>query len=180
MIKADWYDPELNPKLSDFARHHGTTVLPCFPKTPEHKGKVENSIKYIKGNALAGRQFESLTALNLFLAQWEKTVADVRIHGTTKRQVAELFKLEQPALLPLPAFLFPCFQEGPRTVHRDGHVEVDKSYYHVPPEYLGREVWVRFDSREIRIFIKDKEGGLKPEVGQVEVTGASEDVGGLT
>lgn len=46
-------------------------------------------------------------------------------------------------------------------MHRDGHVEVAKAYYHVPPEYLQRDVWARFDSREVRIFIQDKAGGLK-------------------
>jgi transposase len=161
VLKADWYDPQLNPKIIDFARHYCTTILPCLPKTPEHKGKVENSVKYIKSNALAGRKFESLAELNLFLVDWEKTVADVRIHGTTKRQVAELFRLEKPSLLPLPASLFPCFEEGRRSVHRDGHVEVKKSYYHVPPEYLGHDVWVRFDSREVRIFTQLKDGSLK-------------------
>jgi len=161
VLKADWYDPQLNPKLVDFARHYGTTILPCIPRTPEHKGKVENSVGYVKENALAGRKFESLTAVNLFLARWEKTVADVRIHGTTKRQVAELFRLEKPFLLPLPASLFPCFQEGPRLVHRDAHVEVEKAYYHVPPEYLRHEVWVRYDGREVRIFTRLKDGSLK-------------------
>jgi hypothetical protein len=29
---------------------------------------------------------------------------------------------------------------------------VDKAYYTVPPEYIGQEVWVRWDSREVRIF----------------------------
>lgn len=161
VLKADWYDPQLNPKLVDFARYYGTTILPCIPRTPEHKGKVENSVAYVKDNALAGRKFESLAALNLFLVNWEKTVADVRIHGTTKRQVAELFSLEAPRLQPLPASLFPFFREGPRSVHRDGNVEVEKAYYHVPPEYLRQEVWVRFDSREVRIFIKLKDGSLK-------------------
>ena len=161
VLKADWADPELNPKLIDFARHYGTTILPCLPRVPEHKGKVENSVKYVKQNALAGRQFTALAEVNRFLPHWEKTVADVRIHGTTKRQVAELFELEKPFLRALPASLFPCFQEAPRTVHRDGHIEVAKAFYHVPPEYLQREVWVRFDSREVRIFIPDKEGGLK-------------------
>lgn len=161
VLKADWYDPQLNPKLIDFARHYGTTILPCIPRTPEHKGKVENSVAYVKDNALAGRKFASLAALNLFLAQWERTVADVRIHGTTKRQVAELFSLEKPLLLPLPASLFPCFREGPRSVHRDGNVEVEKAYYHVPPEYLGHAVWVRFDRREVRIFTKLPDGSLK-------------------
>jgi transposase len=161
VLKADWADPELNPKLIDFARHYGTTILPCLPRVPEHKGKVESSVKYVKDNALSGRKFAALAEVNQFLLHWEKTVADVRIHGTTKCQVAERFRLEKPFLTPLPASLFPCFQEAPRTVHRDGHVEVAKAYYHVPPEYLQRDVWARFDSREVRIFIQDKAGGLK-------------------
>ncbi len=88
-------------------------------------------------------------------------MADQRIHGTTKRQVAELFAVEQPALRPLPASVFPCFQEGKRTVHLDGHVEVEKAFYHVPPEYLRREVWVRYDGREVRIFTQQLDGSLK-------------------
>jgi transposase len=161
VLKADWADPELNPKLIDFARHYATTILPCLPRVPEHKGKVENSVKYVKSNAVAGRTFAALAEVNQFLLHWEKTVADVRIHGTTKRQVAELFHLEKPCLTPLPASLFPCFQEAPRTVHRDGHIEVAKAFYHVPVEYLQRDVWARFDNREVRIFIQDKQGGLK-------------------
>ena len=60
--------------------------------------------------------------------------------------------MERPALLPLPAGRFPFFHEAQRTVHRDGHVEVAKAYYSVPPEYLGRQVWVRWDGRLVRIF----------------------------
>ena len=37
-------------------------------------------------------------------------------------------------------------------MHRDGHVEVAKAYYSVPPEYLGRELWARWDARLVRIF----------------------------
>jgi len=161
VLKFDWADPQFNPKLREFARHYDTTILPCLPRTPEHKGKVENNIRYVRENALAGRVFASLAALNQLLFHWEKNVADVRIHGTTKRQVAEVFKAEKPFLKPLPASLFPCFEEGRRTVHRDGHVEVAKAYYHVPPEYLRREVWVRYDSRQVRIFVEQKDSSLK-------------------
>ena len=150
--KADWFDPELNPKLLSFCRHYGCALVPCLPRTPEHKGKTENGIRYLKGNALRGRTFCSLSAQNEFLRHWEKTVADVRIHGTTRKQVAALFAQEQKALLPLPPDLFPCFQEGKRTVHRDSYVEVDKAYYSVPPEYIGQLVWVRWDGREVRVF----------------------------
>lgn len=150
--KADWFDPELNPKLLSFCRHYGCALMPCLPRTPEHKGKTENGIRYLKGNALRGRVFPSLSAHNEFLRHWEKTVADVRIHGTTRKQVAALFAQEQKALLPLPPDFFPCFQEGKRTVHRDSYVEVDKAYYSVPPEYIGQVVWVRWDGREVRVF----------------------------
>jgi transposase len=150
--RADWCDPELNPKLLSFCRHYGCTLMPCRPKTPEHKGKTERGIGYLKGNALRGRVFTSLAAQNEFLRHWEKTVADVRLHGTTRQQVAARFAQERPALLPLPPDLFPCFQEGQRTVHRDSYVEVAKAYYSVPPEYIGQRVWARWDSREVRLF----------------------------
>jgi hypothetical protein len=44
------------------------------------------------------------------------------------------------------------FHEGRRRVHRDGHIEVARIYYSIPPEYLGREVWVRYDSRLVRVY----------------------------
>lgn len=150
--RADWYDPELNPKLESFCRHYGTALMPCQPYRPEHKGKTERSIGYLKSNAIQGRTFSSLAEENRFLIQWERTVADVRIHGTTRQQVAALFAEEKNSLLPLPPDLFACFAEAQRAVHRDSYVEVDKSYYAVPPEYIGRTVWVRWDNRCVRIF----------------------------
>ena len=133
-----------------------TTALvfwPTRPYTPRHKGKVEKGIDYVQDNALKGRRFTSLQEQNAFLLDWELTVADTRIHGTTRRQVGKHFaEVERAALVPLPLAPFPSFHEGRRTVHRDGHVEVERAYYAVPPEYLAREVWVRWDSRLVRIF----------------------------
>jgi transposase len=152
VLRGDWYDPEVHPKLQSFAAHYGTVFLPTRPYTPRHKGKIERGVGYVKGNALKARVFDSLLAQNEFLREWEETVADTRIHGTTKRQVAALFEIERPSLLPLPIERFPCFQEARRSVHKDGHLEVDKAYYSAPPEYVGRRLWVRWDSRLVRIF----------------------------
>lgn len=156
VLKADWFDPELNPKLTAFAAHYGTVILPTKPRTPRHKGKVERGVGYVQDNALKGRSFSSLAAQNEFLQQWEADTADRRIHGTTRQQVQKRFEeVEKCALLPLPIERFPLFHEGRRTVNRDGHVEVDKSYYSVPPEFLGRTVWVRWDARVVRVFDRD-------------------------
>jgi transposase len=150
---ADWYDPELNPKVQSFCEHYGTVILPTKPYTPRHKGKVERGVDYVQENALKGRSFRSIQEENRHLQNWEATVADTRIHGTTKRQVGRMFhEVEKPALLPLPAGRFPFFQEGRRRVNRDGHVEVAKAYYSVPVESLGSEVWVRWDGRMVRVF----------------------------
>ena len=153
VTKADWYEPELHPKLRSFAEHYGVVILPNRPYTPRHKGKVESGVKYVKRNALQGRQFQSLQEQNAFLRHWEATVADTRIHGTTKQQVGRLFEdVERRALTPLPIERFPCFRERRHKVHRDGHVQVDGSFYSVPPEYFPHHVWVRWDSRLVRIF----------------------------
>ncbi|HEY2857135.1 MAG TPA: IS21 family transposase [Terracidiphilus sp.] len=153
VTKADWFDPELNPKVRSFGEHYGVVFLPTRPYTPRHKGKVENGVGYAQDNALKGRVFASLPGQNSFLLEWELTVADTRIHGTTRRQVGKHFTdAERGALLRLPLEPFPSFHEERRTVHRDGHIEVKRSYYAVPPEYLGRVVWARWDGRMVRIF----------------------------
>jgi len=151
----DWFDPELNPKIQSFCEHYGTVMLPTKPYTPRHKGKIERGIAYVQDNAIKGRRFGTLAASNAHLLAWETGVADTRIHGTTRKQVGKVFQeIEAPALLPLPAGRFPSFREAQRSVHRDGHVEVAKAYYSVPPEYVGRRVWVRWDGHLVRVFNK--------------------------
>ena len=153
VLKADWFDPELNPKFEDFCRHYGTVVLPTKPGTPRHKGKVERGIAYVQENALKGRVFASLAEQNDHLDTWERDTAGRRIHGTTRKQVLAHFnEAERAALLPLPPARFENFHEAKRKVSRDGHVEVAKAFYSVPPEYLGREVWVRWNGRTVRVF----------------------------
>ena len=60
--------------------------------------------------------------------------------------------VERVALQPLPPNFFPVFEEAQRSVHRDGYVEFKRAYYSVPPEYVGRQVWVRQESRLLRVY----------------------------
>lgn len=153
VLKPDFYDPQLNPKFESFCTHYGVSALPTRPRTPEHKGKVESNIRYVRNSALKGREFDSLADVNTHLCHWEKATADHRIHGTTRKQVGAHFQaVEKPALQPLPVDLFPSFVEAKRRGHRDGYVEFEKAYYEVPVEYISREVWVRSDGRLVRLF----------------------------
>ena len=153
VIQADWFDPQLNPKMIEFCNFYKTTLIPTKPATPRHKGKIEAGIKYVQDNALKKRTFSSLADQNKFLEHWERSVADTRIHGTVKQQVACLFKhLEASALRSLPQSLFPCFHEARRTVQRDGYIEFARAYYSVPCEFVGSSVWIRSDGRLVHIF----------------------------
>jgi transposase len=155
VTQADWFDPELNPKVQSFCRHYGIAILPTRPYTPRHKGKIERGVGYVKGNALKGHTFSSLAEQNRHLLQWESQVADTRIHGTTRKQVGKLFEqAEKPALLALPATRFELFHEALRHVNRDGHVQIKGAYYSAPPEFLGQDLWARWDGRTVRLFDK--------------------------
>ena len=45
VTKADWFEPELNPKVREFCAHYGVVILPTKPAMPRHKGKVEAGVK---------------------------------------------------------------------------------------------------------------------------------------
>lgn len=78
-------------------------------------------------------------------------MADKRIHGATKKHVRRQFEqLERPALRPLPKERFAYYEEGQRRVSRDGHIEIQRSFYSVPPEYLGTQVWARWNDQTVR------------------------------
>jgi len=51
VLKADWYDPDLNPKLRSFCEHHGTVLLPTKPRTPRHKGYASCCTSSVRSGA---------------------------------------------------------------------------------------------------------------------------------
>ena len=153
IVRACLYDPDANAVYTAFAKHCGFTALPIRPGNPQENGKQERAGGYVKDNALKGRRFDSLDEKNAFLRKWNRTVARLRIHGTTRRQVwSHFLEIEKPALGPLPAEPFAIFESGTRSVHPDGHVEIAGSFYPVPHHLLGRHLHVRWDRHLVRVF----------------------------
>ncbi len=152
VLKPDIYDPTLNPLYRDLLQHYGATALPCRVRDPDRKGKVEAGVGHAKRTPLKGMRFETIEDAQRYLDQWEERWADTRIHGTTKRQVAAMFAEEQPLLKALPLEPFHYYQYGERIVHLDGHVEVDRSYYSVPPGRIGTAVHVQWDDQQVRLL----------------------------
>lgn len=129
--------PILNPRYKDFADHFGFTVRPCGVGQAHEKGRVENAVGYIKKNFLAGLELSDFALVNPAARQWLETVANVRVHGTTKRLPAELFQTEKPRLKPLPLQPYDVGVIQSVRANCQFRVTVDTNTYSVPAEYAG-------------------------------------------
>jgi transposase len=152
VLAPDVYDPKLNPLYRDVLAHYGVVALPCRVGDPDRKGKVEAGVGHAQKTPLRGLRFETIEQAQAYLDRWESRWADTRIHGTTKRQVGELFAEEQPSLGPLPLEPFRYYRFGERTVHLDGCVEVEAAYYSVPPGWIGRKIHVQWNDLHVRLL----------------------------
>src|SRR5919199_3392024 len=111
-----------NRTLLDFARHHGFLPKACRPYRAKTKGKVERPFRYVREDFFLARSFRDLEDLNGQLRHWLDTVANPRVHATTKRVVNEAFAEEKPALRPLPLAPYRAVLKLERRVSHEGMV----------------------------------------------------------
>ena len=121
-----------NRSLLALAQHYRFQPRACRPYRAKTKGKVERPFSYIRQDFFLGRSFRNLEDLNAQLIDWLDTVANVRVHGTTQRVVAEAFATEQPELQTLPQHRFDAVLKLERRVSHDGFVAIGGNYYSVP------------------------------------------------
>jgi transposase len=139
-------------RFTQFAAHFGFRPRACAPYRARTKGKDERGVQYVKRNAIAGRTFPSWEALSAWLVEWTRTVADVRVHGTTGERPIDRFEAkERAALSPLTRGAFVEERVLHRRVHNDACVEVDRNWYTVPWPLLGAKVVVRVRDHRVDV-----------------------------
>ncbi|WP_199545439.1 IS21 family transposase, partial [Paraburkholderia kururiensis] len=141
-----------NAKLVAFAQHYGFAPRACKAYRAKTKGKVERPYRYIRQDFFLARRFQNLADLNRQLREWLDTVANVRVHGTTHRVVAQHFSEERPTLQALPAGTFNGVIRLERRVSHEGLVSVGGNYYSVPDRTRKRVLDVHSLAHEIRIY----------------------------
>jgi transposase len=144
---------QFNDKLLAFAKHWGFGPRACAPYRARTKGKTERGVGYVKKNAIAGRSFPSWEAFEAHLAQWEREVANVSMHGTTGEAPMVRFQRDEAHRLK-PLGDHPPFgrlRELSRLVGNDCAIEVDTNSYSVPWRLIGERVAVTVAAGEIRI-----------------------------
>ncbi|MCA9253485.1 MAG: IS21 family transposase [Phycisphaerales bacterium] len=154
VVVTRWEDdaPVYNTRFLAFATHYGYKPWACQVRRPQTKGKVERPFHYIETNLLVGREFRSLEHLNEVTRWWLAQVADVRIHGTTKKTPLEMHAEEQRHLLPLPSLAFDTAQVVYRVVDTDGTVRYAGNRYSVPWRLVGQSLPVRISEEHLIVY----------------------------
>ena len=153
VIKHRRYDIELNEQYLEFASHYCFVIAPCTPRQPWEKGKVESGVGYVKKNFLAGRTFVDLADLKAQLHAWMRNVANMRLHGTTKKVPHDVFvTTEKQYLRSLPENPYTFYVRLSRKVAANCHIHVDNNYYSVPARLVGELVEVRIQDHILSVF----------------------------
>jgi hypothetical protein len=147
----------LNKSYRELARHYGFKIDPTPAYSPEKKGKVEASVRYVKGNFMKTVGDErDISVLNRLLDRWVVEVAGKRIHGTTCRRPLEHFEqTEKAALGPLPKTRWaPVWWRQP-TLHRDCCALVEKARYSAPWRLVGKTLLARVTTKSVELYWED-------------------------
>lgn len=149
-------DPVVQRAYAECAEGYGFKIDPCPPADPQKKGIVEAGVKYVKRNFLPTRSFADLADLNAQARHWVLESAGTRVHGTTREPPLERFARERPLLRALP-LIAPDLGVWARVgVHRDCHVQFDKSLYSVPFPLIGRRLWLRATDTSVAIYAEHR------------------------
>jgi len=158
VIKACFYDPQVNRTYGEMAAHYDTAILPARPRRPRDKPKVEAAVRIVERwllGRLRNRRFYSLAEVNGAVAQMLTALNDrraMRHVGRTRRQMFE--EIDAPKLKALPAEPYALAEWRLRKVGLDYHVDFDGHFYSVPYRHARADVEIRATLRGIEVFLK--------------------------
>jgi len=148
--------PVFNARYLDFSRHWGFEISACAPGRGNEKGRVENAVGYVKKNFLNGLELSEFSAINPAAQLWLDTVANVRIHGETRRRPIDLFQEEQPRLRPLNPMPYDIGRIETARASKQFRVTLDTNHYSVPARYAGVRVTLKAYPDRVCIYHQDQ------------------------
>jgi transposase len=133
----------------------GTRV--CRKSDPETKGKIEATVKFVKGNFMENRYYMGCDIWNQSFEEWLERTGNGRVHGTTKRKSSEMFLEEREHLLPLYGHApVDAVEYMERNVRLDNTVMYLSNRYSVPLGTYGREKTVLLSVQDDKLHIMDR------------------------
>ena len=155
VTKADALSPRLNDAFLEYAQARGFVIDPARVRKPDDKPRVERQVGYVRDSYFSGEEFRDLADARDRAELWCRSVAGLRVHGTTQRRPLEMFEEKEKALLlPAPEAVYEVPLHVDVTAGADHHLRVDRALYSVPTAYIGQKVHVRADRQLVRISFR--------------------------
>lgn len=153
VVETDAVNPRFTLGWLDYAASRGFFTDPARVKTPTDKPRVERTVQFVRGSAIAGERFVDLADAQRRVEAWCAGRAGLRVHGTTGRRPAEVFAAEEAGLLlPAPTSRYLPAIYDTVTVHRDHHIKIGRALYSLPTQLIGARVDVRADGELVKVF----------------------------
>jgi transposase len=156
---ACFYEPDLNPTYLDMARHYGTAIIPARVAKPRDKAKVEVAVQIVERWILARlrhHQFFSLQQLNDTIKKLLTELNQKPLQKLPGSRRSMFEAVDKPALKPLPQRPYQFAEWKIARVNVDYHIEVERHYYSVPHQLIGKEIDLRISSNTIECFYKNR------------------------
>lgn len=148
----------LTDDFKAYVRERSFKLHFCRKADPESKGKIENTVKFIKQNFLYNRPFEDIETLNYAVVGWLGRTANAMVHGMTQKQPAAEWETEKAFLNPYVAYELRA-RPQPYTLRKDNTVSWKGCFYSVPAgTYKGRGSKVAVHTEDGCIIISDLQG----------------------
>jgi transposase len=125
----------------------------CAVARPQHKGRVERAIRYLRDRFLAGRVITSVADGNRQLEHFLGDIALARPHPVlAPATVGQVLTAERPRLLAMPDPPPGTDQILPVHVDTQAFVRLDTNRYSVPPEFVDRVLTLVADDTTVRVL----------------------------
>src|SRR6266700_6359019 len=144
--------PIWHPAFQQCAVEFGFHPAVCTPMAANQKGAVENLVKFVKGNFMAGRTFYDDAELEHERALWIQHVNAVRPSDATEQIPCVLLEAEQPKFGPLPTVAHDYGFFDSVTVSRESMVAIATNRYSVPAHLVGLALTARIYATRIELF----------------------------
>lgn len=143
------------PRFSVYTGHYNFKPIACNPRSGHEKGRVEDSIQYLRTNFWPGRSFQNLLDLNGQAYGWRDQFANRRTHGTTRKVPELMFQHEKPHLLPLREGFDTDEVRSVKASHQF-RVDFDGNQYSVPWRLAGQILTLRASDQHVAIYYRTK------------------------
>jgi transposase len=154
-----YYEPELNRTYNDLAIHYGVGILPARPYRARDKAKAEQGVQLVQRWILAAlrkRRFCSLAEVNQAIAELLDKLNRRPFRKLPGSRLELYNTIDLPALRPLPLTPYVFAEWKKARVNIDYHVDLERHYYSVPYQLVGKPVEIRYTASLVEVLYHGK------------------------